>query len=1385
MSNSLALVYLFFAILTLYCYDVEVITYAASGIIIVEYLFQLLNLTNLTSPLGFPEEINDNVAPGSVGIPIDDLANNENFAFDSWLFSMDDSQKNGIWIDVTLLFLLSYYMRVYKLPFNVLIIPRLSKYAVAAIEEDRKKTLEKKEEEIKAANQDPEEIKRIMAIHEEIINHVTPQVEYEEIKKSSSTSRWTLRINYGRILSQHIFVNTFICFLIVLNTSLVSIVSLPIFLYMFSRANDRNFVRDELPGLVKICLNILVADLMIQILMQTPFYNFIFNQDAEGEDGKQYERLMNWIEMIGWRIIWKRDSPASILQQEAFADFVCKCGALCILLLQYYGNKEKDVSWENWEDDVERLYDLHETKQVSMTYKFNNKKVQKIVLNQREKQHREVLIREIENAVIHFDDQEKMKAPLLAVTTEEKEDDKKASFISGGSLDKAFVNRIREAQMVKIKEIENDLAQRDEFIANHTQRLIEEIGWCATTAQRWRNTKSEQILFIYEKEELEKYLKKSKRGLIKVGTELEEALRLDIMDWLLRKKKEDAGTGRLGDIAAKVNFQNKIKDIENEDLENEEMDEEEIERQRKKRDEPQLEDMQRTQTYMETRAGFYELLSAMIEVFVANAGSICCLLMIFCHLINGALLTVFYPIAVFAYALLEETKPQKWFWNIVIYYTIAFVFIRFATQFNFGFEEYLFWMQKYYIGLEPVKEGYQMINYILCEILIICAANLAKMNLDLLGLTERDELQTETVSEAIKRFIENSTISSRIKKALKDGNELDKDDALHIYKEMDSDAPLFQSMSMGSKFQEELLKEKEEDSKRTARQSMQIPSDFKNIENKVKRHIEQLSHREYTQEELDKMEEERKKEDEEDENLLKVGFIGREYFDRLFPSIVEQKPGRDYYPYIFALQIFILIYTLLFWEIMNGNAQSVGEALGSDSLNSEMVTFFMVQMLFMCVDRYLSNVKFTQLKETEYISSKEEINGKELLKNFDITYKPDGDSLMQNEEVIKIAEERREKMQKEALRKKKERESQNLDDDEDHDDAYRQISDGTLQVNKTKLQKALVAKYYFHLVQMVFVHILVFFYLPYRGNYNLHTEIYCDPREDPKLPGVKLYTCNTFTSNTALIIFYMLYVWQFFLAAMQIRYGYPEIRKSNFLMSGNYEGLIKGGDWLFIYTMIPFVMEIKVLLDWTFSKTSLDIYQWFKFVNLHYEVYIFRCGNYEYTKRKTGEPIDVIDKALCGGFFLTLTFTLLLAPLYLFSDLGTSLNPIVGADLNFKMEISNKRGLNSELTLFETNLVEGITTFNETLILDRELDVFFTNDDTKNFSPEQIQEIKMSQYSQQLWGATPPLKEKFVKALSEKDTKVKFTLHVNFDRLVSRFFFIFFLGSFQRSHLFS
>lgn len=219
------------------------------------------------------------------------------------------------------------------------------------------------------------------------------------------------------------------------------------------------------------------------------------------------------------------------------------------------------------------------------------------------------------------------------------------------------------------------MAKKEEFIATQSKRLIDEMGFVTRTTQRWRNKLSDQLLFHYEAEQIQKYRNKAKRGLIKVGTELETLLEKDIKDWLLKKQKDEKLAIEEPPFLANIQEQ---REEEEEEKKSEKQLKEEAEAEERKQF-PQLEDMQRTQSYIKTRAGASELLSAFLEILISNARFIACILMIIAHLINGALLTLFYPFAVFSYALLEETRPAKWFWNLVIYYTLVFVFIRFAT----------------------------------------------------------------------------------------------------------------------------------------------------------------------------------------------------------------------------------------------------------------------------------------------------------------------------------------------------------------------------------------------------------------------------------------------------------------------------------------------------------------------------------------------------------------------------------------------------------------------------------------------------------------------------------------------------------------------------------
>ena len=94
-------------------------------------------------------------------------------------------------------------------------------------------------------------------------------------------------------------------------------------------------------------------------------------------------------------------------------------------------------------------------------------------------------------------------------------------------------------------------------------------------------------------------------------------------------------------------------------------------------------------------------------------------------------------------------------------------------------------------------------------------------------------------------------------------------------------------------------------------------------------------------------------------------------------------------------------------------------------------------------------------------------------------------------------------------------------------------------LEKTKITIAIVSKFYLQWLLLIFVHILVFWFFPIHGNYKLQNNANC----------VGGGVCNEFGGNPALITFYLLYCCYFWVSALQIKYGVPEMKKGNFMMN--------------------------------------------------------------------------------------------------------------------------------------------------------------------------------------------------------------------------------------------
>ena len=87
-----------------------------------------------------------------------------------------------------------------------------------------------------------------------------------------------------------------------------------------------------------------------------------------------------------------------------------------------------------------------------------------------------------------------------------------------------------------------------------------------------------------------------------------------------------------------------------------------------------------------------------------------------------------------------------------------------------------------------------------------------------------------------------------------------------------------------------------------------------------------------------------------------------------------------------------------------------------------------------------------------------------------------------------------------------------------------------------------------------------------------------------------------------------------------------------------------------IFTNIPYVIEIRCLLDWFMMKTSLDLFQSFSLFYYHLEIFTSLPANNWYVMKKLGEPPEKVEKCVMGCLFSWIIMALVFGPFILFSE---------------------------------------------------------------------------------------------------------------------------------------
>lgn len=104
-------------------------------------------------------------------------------------------------------------------------------------------------------------------------------------------------------------------------------------------------------------------------------------------------------------------------------------------------------------------------------------------------------------------------------------------------------------------------------------------------------------------------------------------------------------------------------------------------------------------------------------------------------------------------------------------------------------------------------------------------------------------------------------------------------------------------------------------------------------------------------------------------------------------------------------------------------------------------------------------------------------------------------------------------------------------------------------------------------------------------------------------------------------------------------------------------------------------------MDFIFSKTSLDIFQFFQLFNYHWEMFIGWTGNRYYSFKILGSQTECLDKCIFGVLIASGLLFLLIGPFYIFSSISylVDYNKVLQGTINLNFQVNKTIGLYPEI----------------------------------------------------------------------------------------------------------
>lgn len=244
-------------------------------------------------------------------------------------------------------------------------------------------------------------------------------------------------------------------------------------------------------------------------------------------------------------------------------------------------------------------------------------------------------------------------------------------------------------------------------------------------------------------------------------------------------------------------------------------------------------------------------------------------------------------------------------------------------------------------------------------------------------------------------------------------------------------------------------------------------------------------------------------------------------------------------------------------------------------------------------------------------------------------------------------------------------------------------------------------------------------------------------------------TEREFNDTVAPQIFYMMKCFYLLLAAYQLRLGYPTRILGNVLCK-NYNII---NYCLFkAFMFVPFLFELRAVMDWIWTDTSMTVMDWFKMEDIFASIYQSKCmrGLESDYPQPRGVKKQQSSKYLVGGGLLFFIIGLIWFPLLYFAVGRSAGMPNIPYEVSMTIKLGSHEPI---YTMYaETNSIivykpDEYRDFKNQYSDDKSALNFL-----ENYAPVDVAAIRLSGSSQKLWEISPPDREKLRDDLLSNET---------------------------------